>query len=378
MSLHCQRMSYERGNAMLKARRQRKKRGFRTALVWMAVYFAAVSLMVNALAMQTDDSAPAQPNPGDPQAAIVSRDWYGRVYPEVKEGFLPVCFGRRAGDKSVALTIDDCNQADNLMEMIDLIDSYGGEATIFPIGENAWFLKNVLRSAVARGFEIENHTMSHSGLFYETDEEMAYQIWQQNAEVNKALGVNYQMHFLRPRGGDNRYDQRTHAYMRQMGYYGIAYWSQIGSNNTADNLMANMKPGDIILFHTTDEDLEIMKALVPRLWAAGYRMVTLNDLYGLEDNAQTPLQTAAEPMPLEAYERFDQTLERNDFLRDVYLLQQELSRRGYTIDKVDGIYGAVTERAIRAFQTDCGLPVSGKCDPETWNALFAQNVMTDE
>ena len=27
MSLHCQRMNYERGNAMLKARRQRKKRG---------------------------------------------------------------------------------------------------------------------------------------------------------------------------------------------------------------------------------------------------------------------------------------------------------------------------------------------------------------
>ena len=292
------------------------------------------------------------------------------VYPDEIEGFLPVCNGRETDRRIVALTIDDCNQAANLRKMIDLIDEYGGEATIFPIGENVTFLGPTLRRALDKGFEIENHTQSHKGLYAETDEEMAYQIWQQNYEVSQALGVNYQMHFLRPRGGDNKYDQRTHAYMRQMGYSGIAYWSQVGSNNTADALMRNLKPGDIILFHTTNQDLEVIEELVPRLYRAGYDMVTLNDMFGLEDNEQTELTEQSGPMPLIPYERFDQILKRGDYLHDVLLMQERLSELGYLNSEYNGFFGGKTENALKAFQTAKGLEADGQCGPMTWNALF--------
>lgn len=294
------------------------------------------------------------------------------VYPEAEEGFLPICFGKTTNEKVVALTIDDCNQPDNLKMIIDIIDDCGGRATIFPIGENVEAIGSILKSAVNRGFEIENHTQSHAGLYEESDSEMAYQIWQQNAEVSRALGVDYQMHFLRPRGGDNRYDQRTHAYMRQMGYYAIAYWSQVGTGATADEVMRNLQPGDIILFHTTDQDLETLMQLVPQLYSEGYRMVTLNELYGLPDNEQSAWSGEIDAPALEPYERFEQTLKRGDYIHDVLLMQRRLEELGFMSSSYNGYFGAQTEKAVKAFQQSRGLTADGLCGPATWRALFGQ------
>ena len=304
------------------------------------------------------------------EAAVSAPDISEKAYPDAIEGFLPVCHGARTGKKVVALTFDDCNEAENLRTIIDLISENNGTATIFPIGENVYFLAPILRSAVSLGFEIENHTMSHSGLYSEDDEGLAYQIWQQNREVCLALGVDYQMHFLRPMGGDNRYDQRTHNYMRQMGYSGIAYWAQVGSNNTASQIMKDLQPGQIILFHTTAEDLRIVKSLVPKLVAKGYKMVTMNELFGLEPNAQTELTENAAPFPLELFTRFEQTLKRGDWLHDVKLMQDKLTELGYLNDKCDGKFGEVTKAALKEFQAEHGLDPTGVCDPATWDLLF--------
>ncbi len=342
------------------------------SLCAMFLFEPAWTRLVNTVEEQgnipPDLPAFSQTKPQTP--AAVSPHKITTAYPDVPEGFLPICSGSRTEEKIVALTIDDCNQSWNLHEIIRIISAYDGKGTIFPIGENVARLAPVLKSAVSQGFEIENHTQSHSGLYSQSDEELAYQIWQQNREVSLALGVDYQMHFLRPRGGDNRCDQRTHAYMRQMGYYGIAYWTQEGSLSTADDIMAHLKPGDIILFHTTDYDLEVITQLVPMLHAAGYRMVTLNEMFSLPENKQSRLTENASLMPLAAYERFDQVFKKNDYLYDVLLMQQRLKELGYLYGKADGCFGENTEKAVKAFQQDAGLEVSGMCDAATWNALF--------
>lgn len=286
------------------------------------------------------------------------------------ETFLPVCCRLDTDEKIVALTIDDCNQADNLRSIIDIINKSDGRATIFPIGSNVEFLGDILRDAVDKGFEIENHTYSHAGLYEQTDEELASEIWQQNAAVSKALGTDYRMHFLRPRGGDNRYDQRTHAYMRQMGYYGMAYWSQVGSGSSANAIMDNLEPGQIILFHTTDEDLSIISELVPKLRKKGYRMVTLNEMYGLGDNTGDGQRDWDTVMPLAEFERVPQTLHKGEYLHDVMLMQEKLSEMGYLTCAYNGYFGDATEQALKKFQNANGLDTDGICGSETWNALF--------
>ena len=54
---------------------------------------------------------------------------------------------------------------------------------------------------------------------------------------------------------------------------------------------------------------------------------------------------------------------------DVAELQERLLSLGFTPDRVDGVFGANTERAIRGFQRGVGLEVDGSLGPETLRAF---------
>lgn len=54
---------------------------------------------------------------------------------------------------------------------------------------------------------------------------------------------------------------------------------------------------------------------------------------------------------------------------DVLTLQKALSKKGYSVDKLDGIFGPETVRALRAFQAGAGLAADGKAGPLTFKAL---------
>lgn len=54
---------------------------------------------------------------------------------------------------------------------------------------------------------------------------------------------------------------------------------------------------------------------------------------------------------------------------DVVALQERLQAAGVYQGAVDGIFGPVTDQAVRAFQTQAGLIVDGVVGPATWSAL---------
>ena len=151
---------------------------------------------------------------------------------ERKEGFLPVLTSANTDEKIIAITVDDCFQVNNLKKIIELVMQYDGKITIFPIGEQAMRETHqpVIKAAWEAGMEIENHTYTHNGLYKCDDEELAREIYVQNYALSYILGGEYKCHFLRPKGGDARWDQRIHAYCEQQGYYGIAHWSVSGSS----------------------------------------------------------------------------------------------------------------------------------------------------
>jgi peptidoglycan hydrolase-like protein with peptidoglycan-binding domain len=57
----------------------------------------------------------------------------------------------------------------------------------------------------------------------------------------------------------------------------------------------------------------------------------------------------------------------------VRAVQQRLRDRGWRIT-VDGVFGADTERIVRAFQADKGLTVDGIAGPDTWRALWTSPI----
>jgi N-acetylmuramoyl-L-alanine amidase len=54
---------------------------------------------------------------------------------------------------------------------------------------------------------------------------------------------------------------------------------------------------------------------------------------------------------------------------DVHALQQRLLDLGFKVGKIDGRFGQQTERAVRDFQRNIGVPADGTCGPATLKAL---------
>lgn len=63
------------------------------------------------------------------------------------------------------------------------------------------------------------------------------------------------------------------------------------------------------------------------------------------------------------------TLKQGSHGHDVLLLQQRLTKVGYPLKSLDGIFGAETERAVTDFQRDQKLKITGVVNNATWRAL---------
>ena len=82
------------------------------------------------------------------------------------------------------------------------------------------------------------------------------------------------------------------------------------------------------------------------------------------DNNNKPLVYGKVRIP------FRQKLQRDSKCVDVGILQFKLGKLGYDVGNADMIFGGQTERAVRKFQSNNELPVTGVVDSITWNKLF--------
>ena len=290
------------------------------------------------------------------------------------EGFIPVFTKADTEEKIIAITVDDCFQADNLQKIVDKAIEVGGKLTIFPIGKNAIKEQQskILKYAWENGFELENHTFTHNGLWYDTDEELAQEIYTQQLALSYILGVEYQCHFLRPRGGDARGDQRMQMYAKQMGYYGIAHWSVSGASEDS-KIAKGLKPGAIFLFHTTNTDLDKLMRFIPWAVEQGYQLVTLNEMFDYPPNETSeltiPIKEHQIP-PLEPYEMVYVPLKATTYSWEAYLFQQKMIEKGYLSGEPDGVYGQDCAKAVKAYQKDHGLEQTGIADADLVRAMI--------
>lgn len=287
--------------------------------------------------------------------------------------YLPVVKRAKTDQRRIAITVDDCFQVENLRKILAAAYQNGGKLTLFPIGQNLSLsgMPATLRKAMELGFEIENHTWSHARIFRLSEQEMAEEIWKQDQALNQCLGVNYEEHFFRCMGGDGETDQRTHNYLKQLGYLGVAHWSLSGSDATAEQIARHLSPGAVYLFHTTDRDTETLLKFIPWVVAQGYELVTLNELLGYPANATSPLEAAAMPTP-RPYVPDYHTVALDDYSWVVVQLQDKLRSLGYLSMEgpSTGYYGKQTAAAVSAYQTAAGLPVTGEADAETQRGLL--------
>lgn len=111
---------------------------------------------------------------------------------------------------------------------------------------------------------------------------------------------------------------------------------------------------------------------LPAAWSSAiiWQFTSISDEFGSLDlnvgPSSVPVPPAPPTPPLSRWLWLDDPWMTGD---DVTDLQTRLAGRGVDPGPIDGIYGPLTDAAVRAFQAAAGIGVDGIVGPETWAAL---------
>lgn len=311
-----------------------------------------------------------------------------RFIPEPEDGdyFLPV-FDRalRTPDDEamIAVTVDDCDVAEVMSRVIEVARSYNAKLTLFPTGEAlmaSGMTEGFGTCVNVYGFELENHSYAHKMEYKLSSSELAIQLWKQSVAASYVVGRDYQQHFYRPYQKESVNDQRTHFYIRKLGYEGVAgYTHSYREFNTIDALVDTLENGKIYQFDMSDDSMALFEAFVASASHKGYKLVTMNELFSLEEN-QIGNELTIDRQTLIEMNDYVPTyydLKLNYRTNAVYALQARLAELGYLSGqngedvKADGIYGPSTSIAVSAFQAKVGIAATGNADVATQEKLFS-------
>ena len=194
------------------------------------------------------------------------------------------------GKKRVAITYDDGPHTTRTKLIADELEKYGFHATFFVVGNRVDGTKynggQAMLYALEKGNEIAIHGYTHTAYYGScSDETYAYELSQTVKAIQK-LKAGYTPTLMRPIGGDITAERIKSC------EYSVIMWSvdsldyknssvDGGVQNIVDNVMSNVKDGDIILMHDIYENTyEASKIILKRLYDEGYEVVTVSELLG--------------------------------------------------------------------------------------------------
>ena len=145
----------------------------------------------------------------------------------------------------------------------------------------------------------------------------------------------------------------------------------------------SLENGKVYQFDMSEASLAMFEPFISEASRKGYRLVTMTELFGLEENAIGSRLTIDQQtlITMEDYVPTYYDLKLNDRTNAVYSLQARLMELGYLADrdeegnlaKADGIYGSDTSVAVSEFQARVGIMATGNADVATQEKLFALN-----
>ena len=194
-------------------------------------------------------------------------------------------------EKVVALTFDDGPVAAHTQEVVDVLEAHDAVGTFFVMGQDAERAPAALKTLVAAGEQIGNHTWSHPRLLGMSQSAIGAEIERTDTAI-RAAGYGGPI-YVRPPNGKRllaapwylrRHDRTTVMWSLEPDSIG-------GVMDDPGALVAyvrdNVRPGDIILMHVMYDRRSASREALPRILEAlaadGYRFVTVSQLLALRD-----------------------------------------------------------------------------------------------
>lgn len=197
-----------------------------------------------------------------------------------------------SSEKLIALTYDDGPNPSTTNRILNALENNNSVATFFIVGNRIDSGHDTIQRAINMGCEIANHTYDHKYLNEISDSARNEQINSVNNKIKNEFG--FEVELLRAPGG--KYKGVTDKIDMPLIQWSIDTndWRhkdlaskprtqaqrQQEMNEIIDHVMTSVKSGDIILMHDIyDFTADMSEILIPKLVAAGYKLVTVSEMY---------------------------------------------------------------------------------------------------
>jgi peptidoglycan/xylan/chitin deacetylase (PgdA/CDA1 family)/peptidoglycan hydrolase-like protein with peptidoglycan-binding domain len=270
---------------------------------------------------------------------------------------------KNSADKLVALTFDDCWNAEHLSQIIKILSDNEINGTFFAIGAAAEASPDLIKKAYLDGNEIGNHSYTHPDFTTITYAQMIDEINKCDTVIKNITGQSTKPYFRAP---GFSYNSTTLQALGDAGYSKLILANidtgDIWGYSTAtitQKVLNNVSPGSIILMHTNSSAVNTPAALpgiIKSLKAQGYHFVTISKLM-------------AAPSGVTSSSTYPGLLKYGSSGTAVKQLQQALANKGYNVS-VDGAFGPGTRSAVMSFQSSMGITADGIVGSVTWGKLF--------
>lgn len=186
--------------------------------------------------------------------------------------------------KEIALTFDDGPHHGITPKLIKLLDSYNVKATFFCVGKNAATYPEIVSEIINKGHAIGNHSYGHSKFFdLLSASKMQKEILDTN-QVIKSITGKSPLLFRPPYGVTNPMLRKaiSSTNMVSVGWSMRSLDTVKNSKDVLAGLVANTKPGDVVLFHDTNPNIvTIIEDYLIWLQKNDFNIVSLTSLLNI-------------------------------------------------------------------------------------------------
>ena len=181
------------------------------------------------------------------------------------------------GKPMVALTCDD-GPGPRTTEILDQLKKYNAHATFFMLGKNVKSYPDAVKQMLKDGNELGNHSYDHQQLTKIDAASIAKEVNDTNENIKDICGSPATV--LRPPYGAINDTVKSSVGMPMILWnVDTLDWKTRNTQSTIDEVMRNLKDGDIILMHDIHtQTVDAALQLIPKLEEEGYQLVTVSEM----------------------------------------------------------------------------------------------------